>query len=232
MLVGTYSCIIPIYNEKPRILNVLSVVIKVKEISEVICVDDGSIDNSADLIKQNFPTVKLVQHKINRGKTASIYSGLKLAKNDTVLLLDSDLINLNGQELSNAFAAFERNQLDCLLLNTAPMNHIDEILRIIFRFLLLAAGNRIIYKRYLIDLLASGSFKSYHLEIAQNKYLIDNGKKVAYFDVSAKDVSKIAKVGFIKGWKDELEMWRQIITFAGLVFFMKQSLFFAKQKVS
>lgn len=227
-----YSCIIPVYNEKSRISNVLSVVTKVKEISEVICVDDGSTDNSAYVIKKDFPAVKLIQHKVNRGKTAAIYTGIKLAKNDTVLLLDSDLIDLNGQEISNAFASFEQNQLDSLLLNTAPMSRTDKILRTAFRFLLLAAGNRIIHKRYILDLLSSGSYKSYQLEIAQNKHLMDNNKKVVYFDISAKDVSKIAKVGFTKGFKDELDMWCQIITYAGFWFFIKQTLFFARLKVS
>lgn len=229
---NNYSCIIPIYNEEQRISSVLSVVTKVKEISEIICVDDGSNDKSVSVVKKDFPTVKLIQHKVNQGKTAAIHTGVKLAENNTILLLDSDLVNLNAQEICNAFTSFERNRLDCLLLNTAPMSQIDELLRTVFRFLLLAAGNRIIHKKYLIDLLSSGTYKSYHLEIAQNKYLIDNDKKVAYFDVSAKDVSKIAKVGFSKGWKGELGMWCQIITYAGFGFFIKQSLLFARQKVS
>lgn len=229
---NNYSCIIPLYNEEQRIFDVLSAVAKVKEISEIICVDDGSTDNSASVIKKNFPTFKLIQHKVNRGKTAAIYTGMKLAKNDCVVLLDSDLVGLNDIEISKAIASFEQNQLDCLLLNTAPMNCTDKMLRIIFRFLLLAAGNRIVYKQDILDLLSSGSHKSYHLEIAQNKYLMDHDKKVAYFDVSAKDVSKIDKIGLIKGWKDELEMWHQIITYAGFWFFVKQSLFFSRKKVS
>jgi glycosyltransferase involved in cell wall biosynthesis len=161
MLVNKYSCIIPFYNEKPRISYVLSAVTRIKEISEVICVDDGSTDNSAEIIKNDFPTIRLIQHKTNLGKTAAIYTGIKLVINDAVLLLDSDLVNLNGDEISNAFTSFERNDLDCLLLNTAPMSWMDEVLRTVFRFLLLAAGNRIIHKQYLLDLLSSGTYKSY-----------------------------------------------------------------------
>lgn len=227
-----YSCIIPIFNEAPRLLNVLSAATKIKELSEIICVDDGSSDNSAGVIQKEFPTVKLIQHTENLGKSAAIYTGVKAAKNDTVLLLDSDLIGLNSQEISDALASFERDQLDCLLLNTAPMSRTDGGLRIFFRFLLLAAGNRIIHKQFLLNLLPSGSYKSYHLEIAQNKYLMDNRKKVAYFDISAKDVSKIAKVGFTKGLRDELGMWQQIVSYAGFWFFLKQTLFFARKKAT
>lgn len=225
-----YSCIIPVHNEQSRISNVLKCVIQVKKISEIICVDDGSTDNSASIIKENFPQVKFAQHQHNLGKTVAIVTGLSLAVGETVLLLDSDLINLKSKEIDNAFACFEQNKLDCLLLNTASMSRIEQAPRPIFRFLLLAAGNRIIRKQCLKETLQSGNFKSYHLEIAQNKYLMENNRSVGYFDISAKDVSKISREGFIKGMWDEIEMWRQIVSYAGLLFFIKQSLFFARRK--
>lgn len=226
-----YSCIIPVYNEQPRILEVLKTIIQVKKISEIICIDDGSTDDSFRIIQKNFPQINLVGHRSNLGKTSSIITGLNLAKNETVLLLDSDLIKLKSSEIDNAFACFEQNKLDCLLLNTAPMSFIDKLLRFVFRFLLLAAGNRIIQKQLLKEILKPGNFQSYHLEMAQNKYLMENNKNVAYYDISALDVSKISKEGFIKGLLDELEMWRQIMSYAGLFFFIKQSFVLARKKV-
>ncbi len=225
-----YSCIIPVFNEESRVSDVLKQVTQVKSLAEIICVDDGSYDNSAGVIKENFPQVRLVQHERNLGKTAAVATGLSLAMGGTILLLDADLINLKSAEIDKALACFEQNQLDCLLLNTAPMSRIERVLRPLFRFLLLAAGNRIIHKQCLKETLQSGNFKSYHLEIAQNKYLMANKKSVGHFDISAVDVSKISKEGFIKGTQSELEMWRQIISYAGLGFFIKQSLFFARRK--
>ncbi len=227
-----YSCIIPVYNEQTRISNVLEQVVRIGKISEIICVDDGSTDNSVCIISEKFPQVKLVKHKHNLGKTAAIVTGLESVKTENILLLDSDLVNLKADEIDNAINSFERNNLDCLLFNTAPMNCIDQLIRHVFRFLLLAAGNRIISKQCLVETLKSGNFKNYHLEIAQNKFLMESNKKVAYLDISAKDVSKIDKIGFFKGWLDEIAMWWQIISYAGLVFFIKQSLFFCKKKVS
>ena len=226
-----YSCIIPIYNEESRIGNVLEQIVQIKKISEIICIDDGSTDNSSKLVKEKYPQVKIIRHERNLGKTAAILTGLKYVKSESVLLLDSDLINLKFEEIDNAFSYFEKNRLDCLLFNTAPMNYIDRLLRRLFRFLLLVAGSRIINKQCLIEALNSKTLGSYQLEIAQNKYLMENNKNVAYIDISAKDVSKIDKIGFLRGWQDELKMWRQIITYAGLLFFIKQSLFFCKNKV-
>lgn len=225
-----YSCIIPVFNEQARVGEVLKQVSQVKNLAEIICVDDGSSDNSARVIKENFPKIKLIQHERNLGKTAAVVTGLSLATGETVLLLDSDLINLKSGEIDKALACFEQNGLDCLLLNTAPTNLAERLLRPVLRFLLLAAGSRVIHKQCLKEALQAGNFKSYDLEIAQNKYLMENRKVVGYFDISAIDVSKVSKNGLIKGTWQELVMWRQITSYAGLLFFIKQSLFFARRK--
>jgi glycosyltransferase involved in cell wall biosynthesis len=221
-----------VYNEQTRIADVLKQVSRTKKISEIICVDDGSTDKSAEVIKKYFPKVIQINHKTNLGKTAAIASGLKLVKEETLLLLDSDLINLNYQEIDRAIAIFERENLDCLLLNTVPPNFTVRLVCLMSRFPLTVAGNRIIHKKCLTETLRKANFKSYYLEIAQNKYLMENNKKVAYFDISAIGVSKISKVGFFNGLWQEIIMWQQIIDYAGLVFLIKQSLVFAKRKVN
>ena len=225
------SCIIPIYNERPRIADILTVISRVPEISEIICVDDGSTDGSFEFVKQSFPHVQCFQHAHNTGKTSAIRTGLENAINDTILLLDSDLKDLKFNEISNAISVFQQHNLDCLLLNTSPMNMLDYFLRKIFRFLLLAAGNRIIKKEYLKKSLVSKTLKSYQLEIAQNKYLMNHNKSTAYFDISAVDINKIAKEGWINGLFGEFKMWKEILDYAGLGFFLKQSLLFAHRKI-
>lgn len=227
-----YSCIIPVFNEESRVSHVLRTISKVKEISEIVCVDDGSTDNSTKVIREYFPQVKLIQHKQNLGKTAAIITGINSTKHDTIVLIDSDHKNLKSFEISQAITSFEQNKLDCLLLKTVPMSRTDHVLRYFFRFIFLCTGHRIIRKHHLRKSLRSGNFKSYHLEIAQNQYLMENNKKVAYFDISAKNVGKISKEGLIKGYLNEIKMWHQIITFAGLKFFIRHSLFFANKKVS
>ena len=63
------SILIPCYNEAPRIKKVLKVVSKIKYIKEIIVVDDGSTDNSREVIKRyNHPKVHPIQLKKNCGK--------------------------------------------------------------------------------------------------------------------------------------------------------------------
>lgn len=225
------SCVIAIFNERSRIGDVLVEVARIPEISEIICVDDGSTDGSFEFIKQHYPKIQCIRHPRNLGKASAIRTGLTKATHETILLLDSDLKNLKADEISLALNKFQDYKLDCLLLNTAPMNVLDFSLRIIFRFLLCSAGNRIIKKKYLRESLAIKNPKNYQLEIAQSKYLMDHHKNVAYFDISAIDISKIDKKGWIIGLIDEYKMWKEIINFAGFGFFLKQSFFFAREKI-
>lgn len=56
-----FTCIIPVYNEKERIGRVLDQMVRVKNLSKIICVDSASTDGSADFVKQNCPQVELVR---------------------------------------------------------------------------------------------------------------------------------------------------------------------------
>lgn len=94
------SCIIPAYNEGPRIERVLAAVYKHPLMSEVIVVDDGSRDETLKVIKA-FKEVHLITNGINRGKSYAVMNGLENSREDFVLLLDSDLQGLTSQNVSD-----------------------------------------------------------------------------------------------------------------------------------
>lgn len=57
---------------------------------EVILVDNGSRDNSIDFVRKNFPKVKIIKSKDNLGFAGGNNLGLKKAKGELILLLNSD----------------------------------------------------------------------------------------------------------------------------------------------
>lgn len=229
LMQNKYSCIITSFNENPRILDVLKVATKIKNVDEVIVIDDGSMDNTPDVIRSNFPQVKLIVHEINKGKVEAVRTGVNTVKNNNLLLLDADLVGLVASEIENALDVFENKDLDCLVMLTEADKY-NKLIRKIFKGTSYVAGDRIIKKEILENILKDTSIKNYGLEIAENKYLFKNNYKVARFQLSAVDLGKNSKYGMVKGTIGEIKMWRNIIETAGLKFFFEQKKLFGSKK--
>lgn len=98
-----------------------SVFQQTKEIDfEVIVVDNASIDNSAEMIKKDFPQVILIENSENRGFAAANNQGMAIAKDWYVLLLNSDTIVLDdaiAKTVSFADAHPQAAVVGCRVLN-------------------------------------------------------------------------------------------------------------------
>jgi len=86
------SIIIPAYNEELRIGVVLDNLLKSIESwnieCDVIVVDDGSNDKTAEILK-NY-NVKLIRHEQNKGYGASLKTGINFAQHDIIVITDAD----------------------------------------------------------------------------------------------------------------------------------------------
>ena len=85
------SVIIPAYNEEAGIAKTLTLLLQEKylENEEIIVVDDGSSDSTAQIV-ETFPQIKLIRHPFNRGYGSAIRSGTRAAKGDYICWFDSD----------------------------------------------------------------------------------------------------------------------------------------------
>ncbi len=88
------SIVIPVYNEKESILELLEGVNRSMEESgipyEVIVVNDASTDRTAEIVRGSKLRVELIEHLRNRGYGASLKTGIKNAKYDYVVTIDAD----------------------------------------------------------------------------------------------------------------------------------------------
>lgn len=93
----TLSIIIPVYNEKKTIAEVLKRVKKVKIIGikkEIIIIDDASTDGTGEILKKlklKNPDLKIFYHQKNQGKGVAIKTGLSKVTGDLVIIQDADL---------------------------------------------------------------------------------------------------------------------------------------------
>ena len=85
------SLIIPVYNEEACIQQFLNSLFIFKDnFNEIIVVNDGSNDNTLNILNKNLDKIKVVSYKNNRGKSYAIYYGIKHAYYDWVAMLDGD----------------------------------------------------------------------------------------------------------------------------------------------
>lgn len=91
------SIVIPNYNGGELLVKNIPFVLeayknKENKIFEIIVVDDASSDNSVDLLKKDFPEIKLIKHKKNRGFSSAVNTGVRMSKGDLVVLLNTDVV--------------------------------------------------------------------------------------------------------------------------------------------
>lgn len=86
------SVIIPVYNEKSTVAEIVKRVQKVKFDTEIIIVDDGSTDGTKEILEKiNDDNIIKLYHDSNHGKGAAIRTALKKVKGDFVIIQDADL---------------------------------------------------------------------------------------------------------------------------------------------
>jgi len=91
------SVVIPTYSRRDLLEKNLHFVVeaandKINNIAEIIVVDDGSTDDSYPFVKNNYPQVKIVKHKINRGFSAAVNTGVRTAKGELICLINNDVV--------------------------------------------------------------------------------------------------------------------------------------------
>ena len=87
------SIIIPVYNEKQTIQQVIAQVQQAPYQKEIIIVDDGSSDGTREILQQSqWPeNVHIFYHEKNRGKGAGIRTAVQYASKEVIVIQDADL---------------------------------------------------------------------------------------------------------------------------------------------
>ena len=86
------AVVIPCFNEERTVVQLLGKVLQNDCVGQVIIIDDGSTDNSVNLIRTfDDPRIDLYIQEKNQGKGAAINRGIKKVKLEYVLIQDADL---------------------------------------------------------------------------------------------------------------------------------------------
>src|SRR3989344_7889645 len=103
------SAIIPAYNEEKTIGGVINA-LKEAGIGEIIVVDDGSSDTTAQIAEGL--QAKVIKQKKRSGKGAAIKKGIKSASGEVIVFVDADLIGLDHKKIVNLISPITKGKAD------------------------------------------------------------------------------------------------------------------------
>ncbi|MBP7842929.1 glycosyltransferase family 2 protein [Candidatus Woesebacteria bacterium] len=222
LLHNKITLLIPFYNESNRIFNTLKLMTQVKNLHEIICVDDGSQDLNYKKVKKKYPQIRVLRLKKNQGKSSAILHGLISVTTEWVFFLDADLKNLQIAEIEKAVktilkANAKEKKTDMLILRRS--NYSTWVTTI--RHDILMSGERIMRTE---DALAV--FKNpptgYQLEVAINLYMLNQQKKCYWQQTSLANSYKFTKWSLLESlekYKDEVSGY---MGYAGPINYFKQ----------
>jgi len=210
------SCIIPAWNEAERLPLVLRAVVGHPAVDEVIVVDDGSQDGSADVAQAMGASV--LRQRRNGGKSAAVAAGVAQAQGDLILLLDADLVGLTAMQVMELLAPVRSGRADVAisLRQNAPW---------VWRRIGLdyISGERVMRREMLLPWLnRMAGLKGFGLEVFLNRLWIADRARVAVVGLAAISPSKAAKQGLLWGIAGDVGMMRDIFGTIGAVPALRQ----------
>ncbi|NIR48835.1 glycosyltransferase family 2 protein, partial [candidate division KSB1 bacterium] len=112
----SYSCsvIIPCYNEAENIQEAVERIPQIAEFTEIIVVDDGSIDGTAEIVTDlmvDHDNLRLISYSPNRGKGPAVKAGFDAASGDVLMILDADM-TVPPEELQKFFTPISEGKAD------------------------------------------------------------------------------------------------------------------------
>lgn len=105
------AAIIPAYNEATNINEVLKVLKQADFLNEIIVIDDGSTDNTAEVVSQ-FNKIKLLKNSKNKGKAQAMQQGVDATDADILFFCDADLKGLTPEIIKQIIEPVIRREYD------------------------------------------------------------------------------------------------------------------------
>ena len=211
------TCLIPAYNEAPRIGAILDVAAGHPLIQEVIVIDDGSTDATANIAARKGVTLILLPQ--NGGKSRAIAAGVAKATGDTLLLLDSDLLGLTPHDLTRLIVPVLDGRADTAisLRRNTPW---------LWRWIGLdyISGERVLPKSMLsVHLDRLQKMPRFGVEVFLNTVWIAAGSRIAVVRWDGVDSpSKAKKHGLWRGIRSDIGMLRDILRMVGTAKIIQQ----------
>lgn len=221
------SIIVPLLNEAeslPELFSWIRRVMDANNISyEVIFVDDGSTDNSWDVIeslKADAPeTVHAIRFRRNYGKSPALYCGFKMAQGDIVATMDADLqdspeelpemMRMIREDGLDLVSGWKKKRYDGKLSKNLPSKIYNATARKVTGIKLhdMNCGLKAYRRDVVKNIEVYGEMHRYIPFLAKNAGFSKIGEKVVHHQARKFGKSKFGLDRFVNGYLDLLSLW-------------------------
>lgn len=205
MSTTSLAVIIPAYNEAENIARVVKVFSSMPECSEVIVVDDGSADKTAEYAKKAGARV-IVQN--NQGKGVAMHTGVMATSVPYIFFADADLVGWTPEHARRLIAPVIQNGVAM----TVGLRDRGRFLTTILPFIAPVLGGERVMRREIFEALSGEAIKDFGIETIMNAYCAKKRLPVEYIPMwGVTQIIKEKKYGLWRGFTARMRMVYQIL---------------------
>mgnify|MGYP001111561356 CR=1 FL=1 len=220
------SIVIPLLNEEESLEELYNCIASVMQLNqfryEVIFIDDGSFDNSWEIIQalsKKHDAVKGIRFLKNFGKSQALHAGFEAAQGEVVITMDADLQD-NPEEIPALYdlittqgfdlvSGWKKKRYDSVLSKNLPSKIFNWAAKKTSGVQLhdFNCGLKAYNKKVVKNIEVSGEMHRYIPVLAKNAGFTNIGEKVVQHQARKYGTTKFGIERFINGFLDLLTIW-------------------------
>jgi len=200
------SAIIPAFNEAETVGGVVRALEAHPLVDDIIVVDDGSTDSTAERARETSATV--IELESNQGKAPAMAKGVEIARHETIFFLDADLRGLTAETIDALVNPVISGKYDMFV---AIRDRRQSVLNKIVYFSPILGGERVL-KKSLWSQVPNWCVKSFQIEISLNYFSKRSGGKMGFeLMPGLTHIKKETKRGFWPGVLARVKMYSELL---------------------
>jgi glycosyltransferase involved in cell wall biosynthesis len=220
------SIVISLFNEAeslPELVSWINRALTPEQLEyEIIMIDDGSTDNSWQVIKElkkSYPEIRGISFRRNYGKSAALYTGFEAARGDMVVTMDADLqdspeeipemIRMIKEEEYDLVSGWKKKRYDGTFTKNLPSKLYNATARKVTGIKLhdMNCGLKAYRKIVVKNIEVYGEMHRFIPYLAKQAGFNKIGEKVVQHQARKYGKSKFGLNRFINGFLDLLSIW-------------------------
>lgn len=217
-LTMSVTAVVPAFNEEHNISTVLGVLHHTPRLDEILVVDDGSTDQTADVVarwREKDSRIVLLPLAQNQGKGNAMLKGVEAAKHSLLVFLDADLKGLEPHHVNQLIDPVEKGGVDMTIARFENGRVQTSLMHRILPFL---SGQRCM-KASTFHALFDQNNKNWSVETAFNLHAWWYGYQTQYisWDGITHEMRPEKRKG-LSGYISHVKMWWQIGSYVATFF--------------